>query len=597
MNKEELEKMRHSCAHAVAATIEKMFPGTKFGVGPVIDAGFYYDVETPEPITEEMLKKIEKQARKLMGQGHEFIREEMLIDDAIKMFKEKGQDYKVSLLKDLKERGTTKMSEEELQDVGSSVESVSVYKTGEFVDLCRGPHVESTKEIGAFKLHKLAGAYWRGDENNPQLQRVYGLCFATKEELKEHIHLLEEAKKRDHRKVGKELELFVFSELVGPGMPLYTPKGNTVRDEIVGYSRELNTRMGFGEVHTPNMNKAELFKVSGHYDKYKDDMLEVKSHYTDEDYFLKPMNCPQHTQLFDSKTRSYKDLPIRYSDFANLYRDEKPGELSGLTRLRCFSQDDGHSFCREDQIESEFESVLEAIKEALATYRLNYFVRLSLRDPDEKEKYLGDDATWDKSEAALRELLKKNNVDHVEELGEAAFYGPKMDIVAKDSLKREWQISTIQLDLNMPTRFGLKYADADGTEKTPVMIHRALVGSPERFMAILIEHYAGAFPTWLAPFQVHLLAVSEKHVDGLKELERELVGAGVRVSTDISDESVGKKIRNSVKLKVPYTVVVGDKELSGEDWTIRVRGQEEQITLAKDDFLQRVQDEIKTRSN
>ncbi len=594
-----IETARHSMAHVVAAAVEKLYPGAKFGVGPVVEHGFYYDIKTDEPITESDLKRIEKEARSIAKRGHDFVREEMPIDDAIAYFAERKQDYKVSLLKDLKERGTTKMSEEELQDVGGDVSTVSVYKTDEFVDLCRGPHVENSKEIPVLglKLHKVAGAYWRGNADNDQLTRVYGFLFETKEQLKEHLHLLEEAKKRDHRKLGKQQGLFIFSELIGPGMPVYTPKGTIVRNEIINYSRELNGQIGFQELHTPNMNKAELFKTSGHYDKYKDDMFRVVSNYTDEEYYLKPMNCPQHTQVFASESRSYRDLPIRFSDFANLYRDEKPGELSGLTRLRCFSQDDGHSFCREDQIEDEFRSVLKAIQEALKVYGLDYYVRLSLRDEDEKEKYLGSDDVWKKSQSVLEKILKDEKLEYIAEEGEAAFYGPKMDIIARDSLKREWQISTIQIDLNMPVRFGLKYADADGSDKHPVMIHRALVGSPERFMAILIEHYAGSFPTWLAPDQVHIIPVStDNHLDGAKALQAELQAAGIRVSLDSADETVGKKIRKSVKMKVPYTLVVGDKELGGEEMTVRVRGQEEQVSMDKAKFIANVQKEISDRA-
>ena len=582
---EKLHAMRHSTAHVLAAAVTELYPEVKLGVGPVVEDGFFYDMLLANPLTEEDLKKVEKKMGEIVKRGDEFRREEMPIDEAIKFFKKLNQDFKVELLTALKEKGTTYIRPEGVGDVGSAADKASVYYTGKFVDLCRGPHVKNSKEIGAFKLTKIAGAYWRGDEKNPQMQRVYGLCFKTKKELDAHVKMLEEAKKRDHRKLGKELGLFVFSELVGPGMPLFTPKGNMVRNAIIGYSRDLNARIGFQEVHTPNINKAELFKISGHYDKFKDDMLEVRSHYTDEQYFLKPMNCPQHTQIYASEGRSYRDLPLRFSDFANLYRDEKPGELSGLARLRCFAQDDGHIFCREDQIEAEFESVLHAIEEALKTYGLDYKIRLSLWDPGQKEKYLGDAKVWEKAQAVMRTLLQKNKIAFVEAPGEAAFYGPKMDIIAKDSIGREWQISTIQLDLNMPGRVGLVCTDKDGSEKTPVMIHRALVGSPDRFMGILIEHYAGAFPMWLAPVQVQLATVSEDFTPFAKKLLTELVEAGVRAELDDSDEKVGKKVRNAATMKIPWTVVVGEKEAKGGAFTVNVFRQEEDLTILAEAFI------------
>ncbi len=579
MENEKLNNLRHSCAHLLAAAVLELYPNAKRTIGPPIENGFYYDFDMGDvKLGETDLKTIEKKMEELLRSWEAFSHKEVSADEAKKYFAD--NEYKIELINEFSSEGQT----------------LTLYTCGNFTDLCRGGHAENpSKELRHFKLQSLAGAYWRGDEKNKMLTRIYGTCFPTKDELMKHLLMLEEAKKRDHRKLGKELDLFVMSDLIGPGMPLYTPRGAMVRNSIINYSRELNAKIGFQEVHTPNVNKAELFKISGHYDKYKDDMLEVKSHYSDEQYYLKPMNCPQHTQIFASQMRSYRDLPIRFSDFANLYRDERPGELSGLTRLRCFCQDDGHIFCREDQIEQEFSQVLAVIKEALTTYQLNYWIRLSLRDPKQKEKYLGDDATWDKAEATMRKLLLENNIECKEAEGEAAFYGPKMDIMAKDSLGREWQISTIQLDMNMPGRFKLTYVDADGTEKTPVMIHRALIGSPERFMGVLIEHFAGAFPVWLAPEQVRLTPVSEKHVEGAYTLEKELRMAGIRVTVDAADESVGKKVRNAAKEKVPYIVVVGEKELAGEEWMIRVRGQEEQVSMSKTDFVEKVLREIRER--
>ncbi|HRY63699.1 MAG TPA: threonine--tRNA ligase, partial [Patescibacteria group bacterium] len=455
---------------------------------------------------------------------------------------------------------------------------------------------ESTGKIGAFKLMKMAGAYWHGDEKNKMLTRIYGTAFGDKNELAEYLKLLAEAEKRDHRKLGKELGLFVFSDLVGPGLPLYTFKGATIRQEIINFSNELQKKIGYQCVHTPNMNKADLFKISGHYDKFKDDMFLVKSHYSDDEYFLKPMNCPQHTQIYASAMRSYRDLPIRIADFANLYRDEKPGELNGLTRLRGFCQDDAHCFCREDQIEVEFENVLTIIKEALVTYGLSYWVRLSLRDEQAKEKYLGDDAAWQKSQKILEDLLIKNKIEYQKAPGEAAFYGPKMDIVAADALGREFQISTIQLDFNMPVRFELEYIDEKGDKKIPVMIHRAIVGSPERFMGILIEHYAGAFPLWLSPTQVVIISVSEGHIEHCQKLAEELRAQEIRVEVSDSNETVGNKIRKAVAEKIPYMLVIGDKEMGSEKLQVRKRGERETVEFEKGEFMGHIKKLVSERS-
>ncbi|HYE59644.1 MAG TPA: threonine--tRNA ligase, partial [Candidatus Kapabacteria bacterium] len=405
MTKEQLDSLRHSCAHLLAAAVLELWPNAKRTIGPPIEHGFYYDFDFGDvKISDADFPIIEKKMQEILPTWESFERKEVSADEAKKLFAD--NPYKLELINEFSDEGQT----------------LTLYTSGTYVDLCRGGHAEHPKkELKHFKLLSVAGAYWRGDEKNKMLTRIYGTAFPTKDELMKHLLMLEEAKKRDHRKLGKELDLFVISDLVGPGMPLYTPKGTTVRNAIISYSRELNAKIGFQEVHTPNVNKAELFKISGHYDKYKDDMLEVTSHYSDEQYYLKPMNCPQHTQIYASQMRSYRDLPIRFADFANLYRDERPGELSGLTRLRCFCQDDGHIFCREDQIEQEFGNVLSAIKEALTTYGLNYWIRLSLRDPNQKEKYLGDDATWDKAEATMRKLLKEHEIDCKETEGEAAF--------------------------------------------------------------------------------------------------------------------------------------------------------------------------------
>ena len=574
MKQNELETLRHSAAHMLAAAVLDMFPEAKFGIGPAIENGFYYDFELPRTLIPEDLALLEEKMRAIIKENAAFERADVSIDEALEKFKELDQQYKLELIDDLHKAGN---------------DQVSIYKSGHFVDLCSGPHIESTGKINAqaFALTKISGAYWKGDAQNKQLQRIYGVAFADKKELKNYFALVAEAEKRDHRKLGKELDLFCFSELVGPGLPLYTAKGSILRNEIRGFSNALRKKIGYQEVHTPQINRAELFKKSGHYAKYKEDMFKVSSNYTEEEYFLKPMNCPQHTQIFASQMRSYKDMPLRVSDFANLHRDEKPGELSGLTRLRCFCQDDGHCFCREDQIKEEFNAVLSAIEQAMKIYGMQYHIRLSLRDEEDKENYLGEDAVWKKSQALLRELLEEKSIEYVVGEGEAAFYGPKMDLIAKDSLGRPWQISTIQLDFNMPERFELEYVDSDGKKKTPIMIHSAIVGSPERFMAILIEHFAGAFPLWLAPVQVTILPVSEKFIDWAQEVEKALLEHDVRVEINNKSESLGKRISESEKQKIPYILVIGEKESMEKTVNVRTRSIKEQQTLALNEFIEK----------
>ncbi|MHB8913812.1 MAG: threonine--tRNA ligase [Minisyncoccota bacterium] len=581
-----LEAKRHTLAHLLAAAILDIYKNEKepvrLAIGPAVADGFYYDMQFgPDvKVSTDDLPRIEKKMREILKTWTHMERSES-DEQAAKDWAGANQ-FKSELIDDIIARGDT----------------VTFYTAGDFTDLCGGGHAENpAKDIApdSFTLDRVAGAYWRGDEKNPMLTRIYGLAFDTKEELDAYQAQLEEAKKRDHRKIAKEQGLLVFSDLVGSGMPMFTPKGNIIRSAIIDYSRELNDELGFGEVHTPNINKAELFKISGHYDKYKEDMLTVHSQYVEDEMFLKPMNCPQHTQIYASAPRSYRDLPVRFSDFAVLYRDERPGELSGLTRLRSFSQDDGHIFCREDQIEDELAHVLSAIQKALATYRIGYWVRLSLRDPEKKDKYIGEDAVWEKSEAIMRQLLTEKKMTHKEALGEAAFYGPKMDIMAVDAIGREWQISTIQLDLNMPNRFGLEYTAEDGTKKTPVMIHRALVGSPDRFMGVLIEHYAGAFPTWLAPVQARVLPVSEKHVAYAADVTATLKAAGIRAEIDDANESLGKKIRAGKTEKIPYLLVVGDAEIEAKTVSIESRDEGKQGAMPVADFATKIGEEIKTR--
>lgn len=574
---ENIEKIRHSLAHVMASAILELYPKTKLGMGPAIENGFYYDFQLQKPLEDKDLEAIEKKMKELISQRLKFEKKNITKRVAKKLFA--VQPYKLELLKDL------------------PGDTVSIYQTGEFVDLCKGPHIKSTKEIApnSFKLSKTAGAYWKGDEKNKMLTRIYGLAFENEKELQDYLKMLEEAAKRDHRVLGEKLDLFVFSELVGPGLPLYTFKGTAILNQLKNYVNELQAGIGYQEVQTPNMNRAELFKVSGHYEKYKDDMFRVVSHYSKEDYYLKPMNCPQHTQIYAAKPRSYKDLPIRIADFCQLHRDEKTGELSGLTRLRGFRQDDGHSFCREDQIKEEFKSVLSVIEKAMKGFGMNYKIRLSLWDPKHPEKFLGDAKTWKKSQQLLEEILIENKIEYFKAVGEAAIYGPKMDLISKDSLGREWQLSTIQLDFIMPERFKLTYIDSDGKEKTPVMVHRAIIGSPERFFGILIEHYAGAFPIWLSPVQVAIIPISEKHDAYAKEIEKQLKDARLRIELKNENETLGKKIREAEMQKIPYLLILGDKEIAVNAVSVRERGKGDLGQMSVDKFIDRIKEEIKNK--
>ncbi len=575
-----LDSQRHSLAHLLAAAVMEIWPDTLRTIGPAIDNGFYYDFEFSSPISDKDLPKIEKKMKEILKSWTEFKGEEKTEAEA----KEHNKDnpYKLELIEEIAGKG----------------EKITFYKSGDFVDLCRGGHVENpSRDIkpDAFKLDRVAGAYWRGDEKNKMLTRIYGLAFETKEELEQYINQREEAKKRDHRKLAKEQDLLVFSDLVGTGMPMFTPKGNAVRNSIIEFSRELNKKLGFEEVHTPNFNKAELFKISGHYDKYKEDMFTVRSQYSEEDFFLKPMNCPQHTQIYASRPRSYRDLPIRYSDFANLYRDERPGELTGLIRLRCFAQDDGHLFCRRDQVEEEISNILGAIETALKIYKIDYWMRLSLRDPENKEKYLGTDEIWESSQEIMKRLLDQKKIKYKQAEGEAAFYGPKIDIMAVDALGREWQISTVQLDFNQPGRFELTYADSDGTKKTPVMIHRALIGSPDRFMGILIEHYAGAFPLWLSPVQVKVIPVRVSHNEYARKVFEALKENGIRAEIDENDENLGSKVRDAKNNKIPYWLVIGDKEVLVGKVNLESRDNGTLGQISPDELVQKLLQEIQSK--
>ncbi len=591
-----LEMRRHSAAHVLAAAVQRLFPQAKFGVGPVVEHGFYYDLDLPRPLTTDDFAELETTIQAILKENPAFVREELPIDEAIALFTRLEQGYKVELLEDLKTKGTTAVQDMEGEFDAANVSSVSLYRTGDFVDLCRGPHVETANQVGVIKLTKLAGAYWRGKDTNPQLQRVYGLCFATKEELDAHLKLVEEAEKRDHRKLGAELDLFTFSPLVGSGLPLFTSKGVTLRQAVTDFVWDLMKPYGYERVWIPHITKVDLYKTSGHWDKFEDDLFHVSSKKTDEAFVLKPMNCPHHTQIFASKPRSYRDLPIRMSEVTTVYRDENTGQLQGLTRVRSITQDDAHVFCRPDQVREEALAIYRIAEAFYAGFGMSFHrVRLSVRDPKHPEKYLGSDEAWTSAEKTLAEIMKEVGRDAEVGEGEAAFYGPKLDFMAKDAIGREWQLATIQLDFNQPERFGLEYTDADGQKKRPVMVHRAILGSVERFLAVLIEHYAGAFPLWLAPVQVSVLSVSDKFADAAHEIARWLKGAGLRVEIDDSPESVGKKIRSAEKAKIPVALVIGEKEASGQPFTVRVRGEQEQHTLDREQLLTFLNERIQAK--
>lgn len=593
MDQDKLEIMRHSAAHLLAAAVAELYPGAKFGVGPVIENGFYYDIETAESISEDDLAKIEKKMKHMVKQNIAFEREEMSIDEAIKMFKDADQPYKVELLTDLKEKGTTKISEEEAQDVGESPDQVSIYTTGKFVDLCRGPHVESSKDIKVVKLTRVAGAYWRGDEKKPMLTRVYGTAFESQAELDKYLEMLEEAKRRDHRKIGKEQELFLLDPEVGLGLPMWFPKGAQVWRIIEDYWYQQHYAHGYELVRSPHIGNIELWNKSGHTQFYQDDMyspIEVD----DEQYLLKPMNCPFHVKLYKARPHSYRELPLRWAECATVYRYEKSGQLSGLTRVRGFTQDDAHIICRKEQVEEELQRVVEFIQEYFQAFGLTeYKVYLSLRDPNNKDKYAGDDAGWEFTEGVLRKIADQSGMEYESEEGEAAFYGPKLDFKFKDLLGREWQCPTLQFDFNLPERFDMTFVNEQGEEERPYMLHRTIMGSFERFMAVLIEHYGGAWPMWLAPVQVRLVSVGEGHVEFANELAAELKGAGVRVEVDDGDDTVGNKIRKAAGEKIPWTIVLGDKEVGGEPFKVRVFGQELELELKREELVEQIKEESK----
>lgn len=602
---EELNAMRHSLAHIMATAIQRLWPEAKFGVGPVVENGFYYDIDLGDTkLSEEDFPKIEAEMRKIVAADVPFEHSMKPIDGAIAWSREAHQPYKEELLNDLKRAGTTVAKDLDANELGlptdkdSKVHEVSFYQDAEFVDLCRGPHMASTGKVGAFQLQRISGAYWRGKETNPQMQRVYGVAFKTEKELNDYLVMLEEAKKRDHRKLGTELDLFVFSDLVGPGLPLFTPRGTVAREELGRFSQELQEAAGYQRVAIPHMARAALYKTSGHYDKYPE-RFTVTSFESDDEFMMKPMNCPHHAQIYASRPRSYRDLPIRYMENTVVYRDEKAGELHGLSRVRAATQDDAHVFARLDQIEAEFTAIMSMIRDMYQVFGLKWRARLSFRD--DSDKYLGDKKLWAEAQETIERVAKKLDLDYEIAEGEAAFYGPKIDIMATDALGREWQLATEQLDFVQPERFGLEYTAEDGSQQQPVMIHKALLGSIERFMSVYIEHTAGRFPVWLSPEQVRFVTVNQEatttnFADKLLQQAKE---AGVRASVDNSNESVGKKIRNAELMKVPYTVVVGEKEISGSELAPRVRTDlevgKDHKPMTADEFLKTVAHEAKSR--
>ncbi len=591
----------------MATAVQNLWPEAKFGVGPAIDNGFYYDIDLgDQTISDDDFGKIEAEMKKVIEANQPFEQFDLPIDEAIKWAQETNQPYKAELLNDLKREGTTSAKDLDGAQLGvasddSKVENVSFYRNGSFTDLCRGPHVANTGDVGAFKLYKIAGAYWRGDETKPQMQRLYGAGFETQEQLDNFFKQLEEAKARDHRKLGKELDLFTFSDLVGSGLPLFTPRGTILRELLLAYSNKLRTDCGFKAVTSPHITKKSLYEKSGHWEKFGDELFLVESQETDDEMVLKPMSCPHHAQIYASQPRSYRDLPVMYMENAVVYRDEKTGELHGLSRVRSITQDDSHAFVREDQIEEVVTRVIEAAQEMYGTLQMSLKFDLSFRSNE--DKYLGDPELWESAQNSLRELAKKNQLDFTEVEGEAAFYGPKIDFIAVDSLGREWQLATVQLDFVQPDRFGLTYTAEDGTAKQPVMIHVALLGSIERFLSVYIEHVAGRFPIWLAPEQIRVATVNSDEsvvnfATSLVEQGREL---GLRLELDTSNESVGKKIRASEVAKVPYTLVIGAKEVEAGKVQPRIRsdikvdGNEEAIEV--DHFLKTVANEARGKVN
>jgi len=577
-NKEGRDTFWHSSAHIMAEAIESYFPGTKFGIGPSIDNGFYYDIDLPEGQTliEKDLAEIEKKMTDISRARYDIVRSEISKQDALKLFAEKGEPYKQELISEL-EDGT-----------------ITLYQQGNFTDLCRGPHLPNTGYIKAVKLTNIAGAYWRGSEKNKMLTRVYGITFPKQKLLEEYLVLMEEAKKRDHRKIGKEMELFTFSQEVGMGLPLWLPKGTIMRDQLEKFLRTVQKKFGYDQVITPHIGDVKLYKKSGHYEKYgKDSFQVIRTPNEGEEYLLKPMNCPHHCEIYRFKPRSYKDLPVRLAEFGTVYRYEQSGELHGLTRVRGFTQDDAHIFCRPDQLKEEFLKVIDIIFIIFKALDFkDYTAQISLRDPGNKEKYIGSDENWEKAESAIIEACAETGMNTITELGEAAFYGPKLDFMVRDAIGRSWQLGTIQVDYNLPERFELEYIGSDDKRHRPVMIHRAPFGSMERFCAVLIEHTAGKFPIWLTPEQVVVLPISEKYNEYAQKVSEYLNNSDIRTVVDDRNEKIGRKIRDNEMKRIPYLLVVGEKEFETETVAVRRQGEGDQGTVSLIEFKEKIQKEV-----
>ena len=572
----------HTSAHLLAEALQELYPGIQFGFGPAVENGFFYDVMPAEGqvISENDFPKIEEKMRELAKKNEAVVRREVSKAEALKEFKADGQNYKCEHIELDLEDGT-----------------ITTYTQGNFTDLCRGPHLLSTGEIKAVKITSVAGAFWRGDAKREQMTRIYGISFPKKKMLDEYLVMLEEAKKRDHRKIGKEMELFFFSDRVGKGLPMWLPKGTDLRLRLQDMLRQIQKRFGYQEVITPHIGSKNLYVTSGHYAHYgKDSFQPIHTPEEDEEYMLKPMNCPHHCEVFASKPRSYKDLPLRIAEFGTVYRYEKSGELHGLTRVRSFTQDDAHIFCRPDQVKGEFLRVMDIIQAVFEIFQFdNFEAQISLRDPNDKEKYIGSDEVWEESETAIKEACAEKGLDAKIEYGEAAFYGPKLDFMVKDAIGRRWQLGTIQVDYNLPARFKLEYTAEDNTKKVPVMVHRAPFGSLERFTAVLIEHTAGHFPLWLTPDQVAILPISEKYNDYARKVSKYFASQGVRAVIDDRNEKIGRKIRDNELKRTPYMVIVGEKEMEEGLVSMRKQGGGEQATMSMEDFAKRINDEVATQ--
>src|SRR5579884_2619854 len=578
-----IQRMRHSAAHVMAEAVLEIFPDAKLGIGPAIEDGFYYDFELPRSLTPEDLPDIEQRMARIVAGKYPFIRDRWPREKALQYFRDKGQVYKVELIENLPD------------------EEVGIYTQDTFLDLCKGPHVDNTGQIGPFKLMRVAGAYWRGDEHRPMLQRIYGTAWFTQEELDQYLWRLEEALKRDHRKLGRELKLFVISDEVPAGVPLFLPNGETLRHEMESYVRETQEKYGYQHVWTSHIGKVKLYKTSKHWYNYRENMFPVmhgeQEMSEDDAIVLKPMNCPHHITLYKSQMHSYRELPVRYAEFATLYRYEKAGTLTGLARVRSLTQDDAHVFMRPDQIQEEFNRAIDLTLEVFNTYGLtDYWISLSLRDPNKKEDYAGSDEVWEQAESALRQAVENKGIQYREMIGEAAFYGPKTDFMVRDALGRDWQCSTVQLDFVQPINFELEYIGEDGQPHRPVMIHRAVTGSTERFMAMIIEHYAGAFPVWLAPVQAMVIPIADRHIEYANQVLQALKAAGVRAQVDDRGERMNAKVRDAQLQKIPYMLVVGDKEAANNAVAVRLRTNENLGATPLNDFVQRITSIIATKS-